>query len=49
MYMYYVAIQHIQPTAEGKKGLHTFWKGISPKLDVTALLEFELAFFEAEI
>ena len=39
----------IQPIAGGNKGVHTFPKGISPKVNVIARLEFELAYFEAAV
>ena len=39
-------IQHI---ASGDKGVHTFLKGISPKVNVIAQLEFELCYFEVSV
>ena len=37
------------PIAGGDKGERTFPKGISPKVNVIARLEFELAYFEAAV
>ena len=34
---------------DGDKGVHAFLKGISPKVNVIALLEFKLAYFEARV
>ena len=37
----------LEKNSRGDKGVHTFTKGISPKVTVIACLEFKLAYFEA--
>ena len=37
------------PKLSGMRGFHTFPKGISPKVNVSVRLEFELTYFKAAV
>ena len=47
---YFIECQsHPFRRTEGNKGIHTFHKGINPKVNATARLEFELAYYKVAV